>query len=120
MMTNIHKYVVECDTCQRQKFEMVAPPDLLQPLHIPSQKWYEVSMDFITGLPSAEVKDSIFVVVDRLTKYAHFISISSKEKAIQVTECYVNNIFNLRGFPKVIFSDRDHKFTSNFWKELFH
>ena len=75
MKTDIQKYVVECDTCQRHKFEMVAPLSLLQPLHIPAQKWSEVSMDFITDLPTSEGKDSIFLVVDKLTKYAHFISI---------------------------------------------
>ena len=77
-------------------------------------------MDFIIDLPTSEGKDSIFVVVDRLKKYAHFISISSKSKASQVTDTYVKNIFKLHGFPKVIVSDRDPKFTNNFWKELFH
>ena len=77
-------------------------------------------MDFITGLPTSEGNDTIFVVVDRLTKYAHFISISSKAKASQVADSYVKNIFKLHGFPKVIVSDRDTKFTINCWKELFH
>ena len=93
MKIDIQKYVVECDTCQRQKFETVAPPDILQPLHILAQKRFEVSMDFIIGLPTLEGKDSIFVVIDRLTKYAHFISISSKAKESQVTDSYVKNIF---------------------------
>ena len=62
----------------------------------------------------------LIVVIDILTKYAHFISISSKAKAIQVANSCVKNIFKLHGFPKVIVSDRDPKFTSNFWKELFH
>ena len=77
-------------------------------------------MDFINDLPTSKGKDIIFVVVDILTKYAHFISISSKAKVIQVVDSYVKNIFKLNGFPKVIVSDRDHKFTSNFWNELFH
>ena len=114
MKNDIQKYVAECDTCQRQKSEMLAPLGLLQPLHIPTQKWFEVSMDFITNLPTSEGNDSIFVVFGRLTKYAYFISISSKEKKIQVTDSYVKNIFKLHGFPKVIVSDRDPKFTSNF------
>ena len=71
-------------------------------------------MDFIIGLPTSERKDSIFVVVDRLTKYAHFISISSKAKAIQVIDSYVKTIFKLHGFPKVIVSDRDPKFMRKF------
>ena len=77
-------------------------------------------MDFITGLPTSEGEDNIFVIVDRLTKYAHFIEISSKEKAIQVADTYVKNIFKLHGFPKVITSDRGPKFTNNLWKELLH
>ena len=67
-----------------------------------------------------EGKDSIFLAIERLTKYTQFISISSKSRAIQVADSYVKNIFKLHGFPKVIVSDRDPKFTSNFWKELFH
>ena len=80
MKTDIHKYVAECDTCERQKFETMDPLGIQQPLHIPTQKWYEASLDFITILPTSEGNDIIFVVVDRLTKYAHFISISSKTK----------------------------------------
>ena len=76
-------------------------------------------MDFITSLPTSEGKDSIFVVIEILTKYAQFISISSKGKASQVVDSYVKNIFKLHGFPKIIVSDRDPKFTNEFWKELF-
>jgi len=99
---------------------MVAPPGLLQPLHIPSHKWSEIFMDFITDLPISKGKDSIFVTVDRLTKHAHFIGISSKAKASQVVDSYVKNICKLHGFFKVIISDRDTNFTNNLWKELFH
>jgi len=71
-------------------------------------------MDFITGLPTSEGKDSIFIIVDRLTKYAHFIAISLKEKVIQFVDSYLKNIFKLHVFRKVIVSDRDPKFTSKF------
>ena len=97
MKTDLQKYVSECDTCQRKKFNTVAPPGLLQTLHIPAQKWFEVSMDFITGIPSSEGKDCIFVVINILTKYVHFIIISSKEKASQIADSYVKNIFKLHG-----------------------
>ena len=80
MTIDIQKYVVECDTCQRKKSKMVAPPSLLQPLHIPPQKWFEVSMDFIMGLSTSEGNDSIFVVINRLTKYYHFIVFHPKQK----------------------------------------
>jgi hypothetical protein len=68
-------------------------------------------MDFITGLPKLEGKDAILVVVDRLTKYAHFCGIQSTYKACQVAEVFMKEIHRLQGFPKVIVSDRDPKFT---------
>ena len=68
MYKDIQKYVVECDTFQRSKSENVMTSRLLHPLHIPTQKWEEISMDFIEGLPVSEGKDKIFVVVNRLTK----------------------------------------------------
>ena len=73
-------------------------------------------MDFITGLPTSEGKDSIFVVIDRLKKYFHFIIISSEGKSCQFVDSYVKNIFNLHGFPKVTVSDKDPKITNKFWK----
>ena len=80
MEIDIHKYVVGCDTWIRKKFKMVAPTSPLQHLHIPSQKCCEVSMDFITDLPTSKGKDRIFVVDYRSTKYYDFIHISSKAK----------------------------------------
>jgi len=119
MWSKIQKYVEECDTCQWQNFETISPLFILQPLHIPTKKWYEISMEFIIDLPTSDGKDDIFVIVHWLTKYAHFLGISSKAKTIKVVDSYVKIIFKLHGFPKVIISDRDPKFTSNFWKELF-
>ena len=76
-------------------------------------------MDFIEGLPISEGKDKIFVVVDRLTKYAHFMGIKKTDSAKQIIEVFCKNIYKLHGFPKIIVSDRDAKFTSNFWKEFY-
>jgi len=76
-------------------------------------------MEFITGLPTYEGKDAIFVIVYLLNKHAHFVGISSKEKASQVADSYVKKKIKLHGFSKVIVSDRDPKFTNNFWNELF-
>ena len=68
MNADIQKYVAECGVCQRNKSENILSPGLLHPLHIPSQKWEEISMDFIEGLPMSDGKEKILVVVDRLTK----------------------------------------------------
>ncbi|KAJ9564989.1 hypothetical protein OSB04_000955 [Centaurea solstitialis] len=73
MKRTIQEYVKRCDTCQRQKYSASSPMGLLQPLPIPELIWDEVSMDFITGLPRSGGYEAIFVVVDRLSKYAHFI-----------------------------------------------
>ena len=71
-------------------------------------------MDFIEGLLMSKGKDTIFVVVDRLTKYTHFMGIKKTDSAKQIVEVFCKNIYKLHGFPKVIVSDRDAKFTSNF------
>jgi hypothetical protein len=75
MSADIRKYVAECDLCQRKKNENVSTPRLLHPLHIPNQKWEQISMDFIEGLPISDGKDKLLVVVDRQNKYAHFIGV---------------------------------------------
>ena len=73
-------------------------------------------MDFIEGLPLLDGKDKIFVVVNWLTKYAHFIGINKTNSDKKITEVFCKNIYKLHGFPKIIVSDRDAKFTRNFWK----
>ncbi|PKI78281.1 hypothetical protein CRG98_001339 [Punica granatum] len=72
MKTNVVHYVQECDTCQRNKSDSQRPAELLEPLPIPDKVWSDISMDFIEGLPRSQGKDSIMIVVDRLSKYAHF------------------------------------------------
>ena len=91
---------------------------LLHPLHIPKQKWEEIFMDFIEGLHLSDGKDKILVVVDRLMKYAHFMGIKKTDSTKQIAEVFCKNIYKLHGFPKIIVSEKDTKFTSNFWKEL--
>ena len=76
-------------------------------------------MDFITGLPRVSGRDCIFVVVDRLTKFPHFFAIAMDYKAIQVAELFFREVFRLHGFPRQIVSDRDGRFISAFWQELF-
>ena len=76
-------------------------------------------MDFITGLPtSPKQNDAIMVVVDKLRKSTQFIAVKSTCKAIDITQVFMKEVFRLHGMPKEIVSDRDTKFTSNFWKSL--
>lgn len=105
--------------CQISKTEHVHYPGLLGPLHIPKMKWSEISMDFIEGLPKSKGKDVILVVVDRLTKYAHFIPLAHPFTVHQVSNLFMEHIHKLHGFPKVIITDRDRIFTSTLWQEVF-
>jgi len=119
MKKNVAEYLERCLECQQIKAEHLHPAGLLQPLPIPEWKWETISMDFITGLPRTKKNnDSIMVVVDKLSKAAHFIPVWSTYKAVQIAHIFMKNVFKLHGLPKVI-SDRDVKFTSAFWRTLF-
>ena len=85
LKTDVQKFVTKCLVCQQNKVEAIKTLGILQPLSIPSQRWTEVSMDFITGLPKSEGKSVTMVVVDRLTKYAHLCALSHPFKASTVT-----------------------------------
>jgi hypothetical protein len=87
--------------------ETIKTPGLLQPLSIPSQCWEEASMDFITGLPKSKGKSVIMVIVDRLTKYAHFCALSHPFKASIVSTTFMETVQKLHGNPKIIVSHRD-------------
>jgi hypothetical protein len=93
---------------------------LLQPFPIPEWKWEVVTIDFITKLPRiVKQHDSIMVVVDKLTKAAHFIPIKLTHKATNIEDIYMREIAKLHGVPRTIVLNRDPKFTSNFWMGLF-
>lgn len=117
---NVREFIRKCDTCQRNKSETVASPGLLQPLPIPNRIWEEISMDFIDGLPPSRGNTVIWVVVDRLSKFAHFVALSHPYNASKIAQLYMQHIYKVHGFPRAIISDRDPTFTSNFWRELFH
>jgi len=92
---------------------------MLQPLDILSWKWEDISMDFIVGLPStSKGYDSIWVIVDRLTKSAHFLPVKTRYSSHQHAEIYMARIVSLHGVPKMIISDRGSQFIARFWKQL--
>ena len=101
------------------KVEKMNTPSLLRPLSIPSQRWTKVSMDFFIVLPKSEGKSVIMVVVDRLTKYAHFCALSHPFKGSTLTNYFMQIVQKLHGTPNIIVSVRDPIFTGNFWSELF-
>jgi hypothetical protein len=119
MKEDIMKFIKGCSVCQQAKVEHVSLPGKLQPLPIPTQAWQIITMDFIEGLPKSQRYDVILVVVDKFTKYAHFVPLSHPFTASKVAEVYVDHIYKLHGLPTAIISDRDKIFTSQFWKELF-
>ncbi|GAU41290.1 hypothetical protein TSUD_374150 [Trifolium subterraneum] len=103
----------------KSKIKHQKPSGLLQPLFIPEWKWDSIVMDFVGGLPkTAKGNEVIWVVVDRLTKSAHFIAIKIGTLVPKLAEIYVEQIIRLHGIPSSIVSDRDPKFTSRFWESM--
>jgi hypothetical protein len=116
MKREIAEHVAICDSCQRIKAEHQKPARLLQSLRISHWKWDEIGMDFIVGLPRTRAGyDSIWVVVDRLTKSAHFIPVKTSYSSAILAELYMSRIVCLHGVPNKIVSDRRTQFTSHFW-----
>ncbi|KAL4016339.1 hypothetical protein IC575_023987 [Cucumis melo] len=119
MKRDVAEFVSRCLVCQQVKAPRQHPAGLLQPLSVPGWKWESVSMDFITGLPKTlRGYTVIWVVVDRLTKSAHFVPGKSTYTASKWGQLYMTEIVRLHGVPVSIISDRDARFTSKFWKGL--
>jgi hypothetical protein len=115
MKKDVRSFVAECDVCQRNKGETIKTPGTLQPLPIPPSIWRDISMDFIVGLSKSGNKSIIMVVVDCLSKYAHFCALEHPFIASIMAQIFMDHIFKLHS----IISHRDPTFTINFWQELF-
>jgi hypothetical protein len=119
MKQQLRTFIRNCDICQHLKAEATKPAGLLQPLPIPEHIWSVISMDFIDGLPKSYGRTTIFVVVDRFSKYGHFTPLKHPYTAPQVAQTFFEVIFRLHGIPTSIVCDRDPVFTGIFWRELF-
>ncbi|GJY99805.1 putative reverse transcriptase domain-containing protein [Tanacetum coccineum] len=119
MKADIATYISKCLTCSKVKAEYQKPSGLLQQPEILVWKWERITMDFVTKLPKTPSSyDAIWVIVDHLTKSAHFIPIRETYSMDKLTKLYIKEIVSRHGVPISIISDRDSKFSSNFWKSL--
>ncbi|CAL2256384.1 unnamed protein product [Prunus armeniaca] len=119
MKKEIAEYVNKCLICQQMKAERQKPSGLLQPLPIPEWKWEHITMDFVFKLPRTQNKhDGVWVIVDRLTKSAHFLPVRANYTLNKLAKIFIDEIVRLHGVPVSIISDRDPRFTSRFWARL--
>ncbi|GJP69736.1 hypothetical protein CLOP_g735, partial [Closterium sp. NIES-67] len=119
MANDLRKYVSSCTVCHIMKSSHQRAAGLLQPLDPPERPWQHITMDYVTGLPvGPSGNDAILVVVDRLTKMAHFIACQQTITAEQTAQLFIANVIRLHGLPTTIISDRNPKFTSNLWRHL--
>ncbi|GJW76740.1 putative reverse transcriptase domain-containing protein [Tanacetum coccineum] len=119
MKADITTYVSKCLTCAKVKVEHRRPSGLLVQPDIPQWKWDNITMDFITKLPkSSQGYDTIWVIVDRLTKSAIFVPMRETDPIKKLARMYLKEVVTRHGIPVSIICDRDLRFTSNFWRSL--
>ncbi|KAJ0604534.1 putative nucleotidyltransferase, Ribonuclease H [Helianthus annuus] len=119
LKSDVAVYVGKCLTCAKVKAEYQKPSGLLQQPEIPVWKWEQISMDFITKLPrTPRGHDMIWVIIDRLTKSAHFLPIREKDSTGKLAEIYLREIVARHGVPISIISDRDGRFVSRIWQSF--
>jgi hypothetical protein len=116
---DVENFVKHCQTFQQAKSERINPAELLQPLSILAGAWQDITMDFIEGLPKSEGFNTILVILDRFSKYAHFLLLKHPFSAKKVAQVVLDMVVRLHGMPQYIVSVRDKIFTSDFWRELF-
>ncbi|GKE44356.1 putative reverse transcriptase domain-containing protein, partial [Tanacetum coccineum] len=119
MKRDIATYVSKCLTCSKVKAEHQRPSGLLQQPEIPEWKWDKITMDFITKLPKIKSgHDTIWVIVDRLTKSAYFLAMREDYSTKRLAKLYIDEIVTRNGVPVSIISDRDGRFTSRCWQTV--
>ena len=119
MKNDVADFVSRCLVCQHVKAEHQKPPGTLHPLPIPKWKWEHITMDFVIGLPRTQTSyDDIWVIVDQLTKSAHFLPIPNNFSLDKLTKLYISEIVKLHRVLVSIVSDKDPQFTSRFWPKL--
>src|SRR6202020_2619464 len=116
----INKYVSTCDTCQKNKQRHSRLQGTLKPLPVPQGPWQSIFMDFIVELPKSNGYDTVLVVVDRLTKMAHFIPTTTKIDAKGTAQLLLDNVWKLHGTPLNVISDRGPQFASKVAQALFN
>lgn len=119
MKQMVRQFVSVCHICQPAKTERVPYPGLLELLPVPMYAWKIISLDFVEGLPKSSGFDTILVVVDKFSWYAHFMPLTHPFTALHVALVFMDNVYKLHGLPHAIISDRDKVFTSTLWQELF-
>ena len=124
MKGKVTDFIAKCEQCQKNKHSTHAPYGEMQAQELPDKPWTDISMDFVTGLPTSRdpttnaAYDAILVVVDRFTKYAEYIPFRKNYTAVQLAHVIHDRIIRHHGIPRTIISDRDKLFTSNFWTTL--
>jgi hypothetical protein len=119
MRAAILKFIQDCSICAQAKPDRSGYPSLLQLLPVPHESWEVISLDFVEGLPISGSANAVLVVVDKFSKFAHFVPFCHSFTAASVARLFMDHIFKLHRLPVAIISDRDRVFTSRLWRLLF-